>query len=193
MPYNRDEVVAAVTDYYQFLTSLHVDPVDIKTPPPSGWPDITPQTCNKLSKTDAVISLFKYLPYITNEDNFHPTLVWWLSGCNDYTFDEFQTGHTGVPQSVDLEDCQWEKLRDKERRAHIVHLACPAVSQRLVGLTASQRSASDPEYCTDIVCRRSMATTYPSTRSMARSPSGIPGYLTKIPWLSRPLEIVLRT
>jgi hypothetical protein len=79
MPYYRDEVVAAVTDYYHFLTSLHVDPVDIKTPPSSGWPGVTSQTCNKLSKTDAVILLLKHIPYITNEDNFHPTLVWWLS------------------------------------------------------------------------------------------------------------------
>jgi hypothetical protein len=128
MPYNRNEVVAAITDYYHFLTSLHIDPADIKTPPPSGWPDITTQTCNRLSKIDAAIALLKHLPYIFNEDNFHPTLVWWLSGCNDYTFHEFQTGHTGSPQSVDLEDCSWEKLREKEPRAHIVHLACPAVS-----------------------------------------------------------------
>jgi hypothetical protein len=133
MPYNRGEVVAAVTDYYHFLISLHVAPADIKTLPPSGWADITSETCNKLSQTDAVITLLKHTLHITNEDNFSPTLVWWLSGCNDYTFDDFQTGHTGRPQSVDLGDCQWEKLRETDPRAHIVHLARPAVSQRLVG------------------------------------------------------------
>jgi hypothetical protein len=194
MPYNRDEIVAAVTDYYHFLTSLHVNPADIKPPPPSGWPDITTETCNKLSQTDVVISLLKHLPYITNEDNFNPTLFWWMSGCNDYTFHEFQTGHTGTPTSADLEDCPWEKLREPEPRVHVVHLACPAVSQTLVGPIGSQHSTSNSEYCTDTAYRASMGTTYPSTLPMARSPSGTRGCLATIPsCFSRPLAIVLRT
>jgi len=142
MPYNQKEVVAAVTDYYHFLTSLHVDPADIKTPPPSGWPSITSETCNKLSQTDAVISLLKHLPYITNEDNFSPTLVWWLSGCNDYTYHEFQTGHTGIPESIDLEDCHWEKLREAESRAYFVHLANPAVGQSILSFISQEHNAN---------------------------------------------------
>lgn len=146
MPYNRDEVVTAVTEYYHFLTHLHIDAADIKTPPPTGWPNITSETCAELSQTDDVISLLKHLPYITNEDNFHPTVVWWLSGCNDYTYWEFQTGRTGIPETVDLENCQWEKLQDTkaEARAHIVHLACPAVSQLLIWSAVSQYSIYDP-------------------------------------------------
>jgi hypothetical protein len=141
MPYHQEEVVAALTDYYHFLTSLHIDPADIKTPPPSGWPTITSETCNKLSQTDAVISLLKHLPYITNEDNFLPTLLWWLSGCNDYTYHEFQTGHTGIPESIDLENCQWKKLREAESRAQFVHLANPAVGQSMLSLASQEHNA----------------------------------------------------
>lgn len=143
MPYSHDEVVAAVTDYYHFLTRLHVDLKDIKTPPPGGWPNITSETL-KLSLTDTAVSLLKHLPYITNEDNFCPTLVWWLSGCNDYTYHEFQTGHTGIPAEVELEDCQWDKLRGIESPPHFVHFACPAVSQRPISPTGGGHHALPP-------------------------------------------------
>jgi hypothetical protein len=37
MPYNRDEVVASVTEFYTFLTThLHFYPSELKTPPPAG-------------------------------------------------------------------------------------------------------------------------------------------------------------
>jgi hypothetical protein len=37
MPYDRDEVVASVTDFYIFLTTyLHFQPSELKTLPPAG-------------------------------------------------------------------------------------------------------------------------------------------------------------
>ena len=61
--YSRDDTVAAVRDYYQFLTKLYLDPSYIITPPPSGWPSITTQH-SILDKCDEVIDLLRHLPYI---------------------------------------------------------------------------------------------------------------------------------
>jgi hypothetical protein len=37
MPYNRDEVIASVTEFYTFLTThVYFDPSELKTPPPAG-------------------------------------------------------------------------------------------------------------------------------------------------------------
>lgn len=62
MPYNRDEVVAAITEYYTFLTHLHFDPSELKTPPSTGWPQITSSRFAFLGKSDKVIDLLKHLP-----------------------------------------------------------------------------------------------------------------------------------
>ncbi|CAI7642876.1 unnamed protein product [Penicillium pancosmium] len=40
--YNRKAAIAAVTDLYEFLTTLpFIEPTDILYPPPEGWPHIT--------------------------------------------------------------------------------------------------------------------------------------------------------
>lgn len=63
MPYNRDEVLAAVADYYDFLTRLHITPQEIRRPPPSGWPQVTQESLSRLGKTaPKVTDLLKHLP-----------------------------------------------------------------------------------------------------------------------------------
>ncbi|OAA42197.1 hypothetical protein NOR_05046 [Metarhizium rileyi] len=62
--YSRDTTVAAVRDFYQFLTQMFLDTKLIKEPPEGGWPSITPESMRGLGKTNEVISLLRHLPYI---------------------------------------------------------------------------------------------------------------------------------
>ncbi|EFR01055.1 hypothetical protein MGYG_04058 [Nannizzia gypsea CBS 118893] len=62
--YSREECIAAVRGYYQFLTTLYLKESVILEPPEGGWPSITPNAIQQLGKTDEVASLLRYLPYI---------------------------------------------------------------------------------------------------------------------------------
>jgi hypothetical protein len=66
--YSRDETIAAVHDYYEFLTNLYLDKDKIIFPPPDGWPEITTRSFT-LSKSKEVITLLKHLPYIKSTSN----------------------------------------------------------------------------------------------------------------------------
>lgn len=63
--YNRDETIAAVRDYYDFLVYMYLDPSYVTIPPEEGWPSITSDSLSGLGKTEEVIDLLKHLPYIT--------------------------------------------------------------------------------------------------------------------------------
>ncbi|KAI9150677.1 hypothetical protein HJFPF1_10453 [Paramyrothecium foliicola] len=62
--YSRDETIAAIRDYYRFLTSMYLPESVILYPPPDGWPNITSTNMQRLGKADEVITLLKHLPYI---------------------------------------------------------------------------------------------------------------------------------
>ncbi|KAK2761208.1 hypothetical protein FQN54_001729 [Arachnomyces sp. PD_36] len=71
MFYSRDEIVAAITDYYTYLSNLNIPLSALHFPPPAspsnpegGWPSITPTTTQPLNKSKEVIDLLKHLPYI---------------------------------------------------------------------------------------------------------------------------------
>ncbi|KAK3364596.1 hypothetical protein B0T25DRAFT_69661 [Lasiosphaeria hispida] len=68
--YSRDVCVAAIRDYYQFLTKLYLNPSDVISPPPEGWPSITASTLEELDKTEEVISLLRHLPYISEPPSY---------------------------------------------------------------------------------------------------------------------------
>ncbi len=62
--YSRDACVAAVRDYYDFLTKMYLKPSAVIQPPEGGWPDITAERLLALDKTDEVVALLRHLPYI---------------------------------------------------------------------------------------------------------------------------------
>lgn len=62
--YSRDAVVAAVQDYYAFLTKMYLKESAIIQPPQGGWPSITSDSLRDLGKTNDVVSLLRHLPYI---------------------------------------------------------------------------------------------------------------------------------
>ncbi|KAH9894696.1 hypothetical protein F4778DRAFT_747921 [Xylariomycetidae sp. FL2044] len=66
--YSREATVAAVRDYYQFLTKLYMSPESIIEPPEGGWPNIMQEVLASDGKTDEVIELLRHLPYIRYDD-----------------------------------------------------------------------------------------------------------------------------
>jgi len=62
--YSRDEVVAAISSFYEFFTKTpSLSPSDIKYPPSEGWPEINDSSMAGLGKNAAVVDLLRYLPY----------------------------------------------------------------------------------------------------------------------------------
>jgi hypothetical protein len=66
-PYNRDELVAIVTKFYEFLTAFCMPKTALKRPPEGGWPNLTPEATACLNKTEFVNDLLRHLPYITED------------------------------------------------------------------------------------------------------------------------------
>lgn len=63
--YNQEAVIAAVTDFYQFLTKMpYIDASEVLYPPTGGWPNINEENFAALGKSKKVIQLLKHLPYI---------------------------------------------------------------------------------------------------------------------------------
>lgn len=62
--YSQDECLAAIYDYFKFITAMFLDEAIVKYPPPGGWPSITPENMQSLGKNDKVISLLRHMPYI---------------------------------------------------------------------------------------------------------------------------------
>jgi hypothetical protein len=62
--YSRDTCVAAISNYYNLLTAMYLDPSLLAIPPAEGWPSINSHSLASLGKTDEVIELLRHLPYI---------------------------------------------------------------------------------------------------------------------------------
>ena len=65
--YSREGTIAAITEYYKFLTSMYVRDSRVIYPPPKGWPSIInadPHLLQSFGKSDEVIALLAHLPYI---------------------------------------------------------------------------------------------------------------------------------
>lgn len=69
--YSREECIAAVGSYYDFLSQMYLPKTAILEPPEGSWPNITTEIMRGLGKTDEVISLLQQLPYIRepSDDN----------------------------------------------------------------------------------------------------------------------------
>lgn len=72
--YSHTDTIAAVSDYYKFLTTIYMDDSQVVYPPIGGWPTIIntdPDILRCLGKSDEVISLLAHLPYIRNPGVWH--------------------------------------------------------------------------------------------------------------------------
>ncbi|KAI1011959.1 hypothetical protein LB503_004314 [Fusarium chuoi] len=57
-----DELRALFIDFYTFLTTLHYGKSYLKIAPPTGWPELTPESCAHF-KSDYAIQVIRHLPY----------------------------------------------------------------------------------------------------------------------------------
>ncbi|KAK7927351.1 hypothetical protein PG985_004349 [Apiospora marii] len=103
--YSEAECVAAVSDYYEFLTKTYLDETEVIYPPKEGWPSIVhahPEVLVRFGKTGRVISLLAHLPYIRNkggaEDGLHA-----IADCPFADWDNF---FSGLPPDSDLDSCR---------------------------------------------------------------------------------------
>jgi hypothetical protein len=69
--YSRDEFIAAIRDYYEFLATMFIDRSCIVESPQGGWPSITAESMQGIRKTEEVIQLLKHMPYIVNKPFSH--------------------------------------------------------------------------------------------------------------------------
>ncbi|KAB5583470.1 hypothetical protein GE09DRAFT_302667 [Coniochaeta sp. 2T2.1] len=65
--YNRAVAIAAISDFYHFLTHLpRLSESDIIDAPAAGWPELTDAFLAPLAKSQAVNDLIRHLPYISD-------------------------------------------------------------------------------------------------------------------------------
>jgi hypothetical protein len=79
--YSRDEVVSALTSYYEFLVKLHLPPNVLKYPPPEGWPIF--EGYLDPPKDETVLDLLRHIPYIAGGGPEY--LIYEHTICVDYT------------------------------------------------------------------------------------------------------------
>lgn len=62
--YTPEELAAIFLDFYQFLTTLHYKPEDLKVPPAEGWGDRIPS----YGKSDFAVEVLRRLPYLNSDE-----------------------------------------------------------------------------------------------------------------------------
>lgn len=132
MPYDHDEVVKSVIDFYNSLTTkLHFHPSGLKAPPPTAWSQINQPRFAFLGKTNKVLELLQYLPYLPAGPE--SKYIYDHTVCADYTDDEAVDEHAKYSdrdlfepvETVGAGDCPWEKFAS--RHEHLAVLGKPEV------------------------------------------------------------------
>ena len=90
MPYTRDEVIAEITSFYEFLVGLYLPEEALKRPPSGGWTEITADRLAFLEKDDVAIDLLRHLPYIRRDIDLNPYQIYENCACNDYVGEYFE-------------------------------------------------------------------------------------------------------
>ncbi|KAF8211080.1 hypothetical protein K438DRAFT_1808770 [Mycena galopus ATCC 62051] len=108
----RDRLVAPIAAHYAFLTTLHLPASAVTHPPPGGWPNITPEICKGLGKTDFAVDVMRYLPYVRHapHDNLHnidyKCNVLDYSACAPADFDGGRLKFGEIVHEADLDGAQ---------------------------------------------------------------------------------------
>lgn len=76
--YTPEELAAVFLDFYQFLTTLHYKPENLKVPPPEGWGD----KVHTHGKSDLAVEVLRRLPYFNSDET---TAIHYKSSLLDYT------------------------------------------------------------------------------------------------------------
>ncbi|CAK4033425.1 uncharacterized protein RCC_04111 [Lecanosticta acicola] len=132
----RNEIAAALLSYYKFLTGLYIPEEALRRPPKGdqGWDYINAERFAFLGKTDAVIDLYKHIPYIA-QDRAIGYQIDVETICIDYTGKDFQRdavqkqeADSVTPGQFDGQDAPiWNRLKEPQ---HVALLAKPLETHR---------------------------------------------------------------
>jgi hypothetical protein len=66
------KLISIITSYYKLLERMYLPSEALKFPPPEGWPEFTPKIIEEIKKTKSedVIYLMRFLPYIDETQTF---------------------------------------------------------------------------------------------------------------------------
>ena len=106
----RRGIAAQLLEYYRFLTSLYLPAEALKIPHQDGWDFINAERFAFLGKSDAVIDLYKHIPYISDEEG-GPYQIDIHCQCFDHVGRRFRTGFYHM-QSVSFEPDQYYEHMD---------------------------------------------------------------------------------
>ncbi|PGH29265.1 hypothetical protein GX50_07980 [[Emmonsia] crescens] len=82
--YSRDETVAVITEYYDFLVDRGFLPASaVLYPPAGGWPELPEDSLAMLGRTPAVNDLIRHLPFVKYR-NIGGFEIYWLTTAVDY-------------------------------------------------------------------------------------------------------------
>jgi hypothetical protein len=70
---NLKQLITIINGFYTFFATFFIPESTLKRPPPGGWPNITLESTASFGKSQCVIDLIKYLPYIDEKDTHEMT------------------------------------------------------------------------------------------------------------------------
>ncbi|KAF5606322.1 uncharacterized protein FSUBG_6155 [Fusarium subglutinans] len=108
--YTPEELGALFVDFYSFLTTLHYDQSDLKIPPPSGWPQITPESCGHY-KSDYAIQVLRHLPYFDSTCTAYIHFKSKLLDLTAFTLEDFEK-HKDYHQGREFWSSEGELMDD---------------------------------------------------------------------------------
>jgi hypothetical protein len=76
MAYSRDEAVAELMSFYEFLVGLHLPDDAIKRPPVGGWPQVTSDQLGFLNRNETVVDLLRHLLYLRTDEYRYPFMIY---------------------------------------------------------------------------------------------------------------------
>lgn len=65
--YSAEKLVEIITDFYEFLATLHLDPAELEYPPPGGWPNVINNNGGRWKHKD-VIYIMSHIPCFTGPE-----------------------------------------------------------------------------------------------------------------------------
>ncbi|SMR61171.1 unnamed protein product [Zymoseptoria tritici ST99CH_3D1] len=107
--YSREETIAAFRSYYEFLSTMYLDPAFVRTPPDGGvWPGMTVENMRNFGKTDEVVERAARPPALHTTSS-PPTSGWCVGKheCLDTAADK----RTTAGAMVELKD--WASIAER--------------------------------------------------------------------------------
>ncbi|KAL5323793.1 hypothetical protein ACEPPN_008335 [Leptodophora sp. 'Broadleaf-Isolate-01'] len=114
LTYDPEAIKVALSSYYQSLSKLpYIEASDISYPPKDGWPNITSLNFESLGKSESVLELLKYLPYLRNPGKEKGYAISFGTFAIDYSAAPF-TDPLDISKAESLSpDLYWEEEKIK--------------------------------------------------------------------------------